>query len=288
MSAVPLKGFDWSTSTPDLGELRRAGASFAFRYIGLGSADKHLTAPEMARLRSAGFAVGLFCEGLADGMLGGRAAGVLAAEASRDACLALGLDWPQTVYYTADWDVQADQIGYVGAYLTGATSVHGIGTVGLYGPGEVVENVLAIGWCDYGCVAAGWRHNWQLDRAHLVQGQEVTIGGADVDPLYAYRTDIGTLPAPVPAITERDDTMQIVARTGDYATVLTDGRTRWTVHDNAAVRAYEAAGFGYHIISVENFATLMDLTVDGDAAQTPRPIVAAEVTAPDPDRTGGS
>ncbi len=280
MTDPTSRGVDYSTARPDPAALYEHGYRFALRYVGLGGAAKQLTGSELHRLRAAGLGVGLLCEGTEGWVLGGRAAGALAAAACKRDVLALGLGWPRCVYYACDIDVSADQAGYVLACLAGAVTVHGHNNIGLYGPGWLVERALSVYACRYGMVAAGWRHGWVHERAQLVQGQQLVMGGQLVDPVAAYGTDLGLVRPPAPPRPQEEQDMRLVARTGDYATFATDGKVRWGVHDNTALSAYRAAGFPYAVVSEDQYATLSTLIPPAGQDMAPPTLAGAEGDAP--------
>lgn len=195
-----LEGVDYAFSWPDPVRLAAAGKRFAMRYIGPGTAEKHLSAMEREQIWGAGLAIVLLAEGAASSALGGYAVGRTHALQAQLAAHELGAPDDRPIYFALDWDVSWVQWPTAAAYLAGAASVIGKARVGVYGGLDAIE------WA-HGSGAAAWffqTYAWSrklVDGAyrvmwsrfnHVEQYQNgVSLAGGTVDLCRSVRTDYG-------------------------------------------------------------------------------------------------
>ena len=194
-----MNGCDYSFARPDPACLFRShGFRFAGRYTSIGPNDKNMTAAEVRGLLGAGIALITVFEEEAGHMLLGRAAGVSAAEASRDLAGACGMPRGRPHYFALDIDprpLSGSEWDRVKAYLDGAASVLGRGTVGVYGGYLAIEKLVSQ-WAPWGWQTAAWSDGIWSAKAHLQQYEidvERCHGGVDLDRTHPDRniTDYG-------------------------------------------------------------------------------------------------
>jgi hypothetical protein len=165
------EGCDYSSSRPDPDCLFGQGMRFAVRYTSIGSHPKNMTADEVRRLLDAGIALATVFEESAGHMLGGRAAGVDAAKASRDIGAACGMPAGRPHYFALDIDpnpLTGREWKRVRDYLDGAASVLGWSAVGVYGGFRAIEELVP-GSARWGWQTLAWSGGRWSDKAHLQQ-----------------------------------------------------------------------------------------------------------------------
>src|SRR5262245_23867386 len=113
------------------------------RYVGPGSASKHLTAAEARALAASGLRLVSLAEGARDDPLDGYGRGVEHARSARDGHLAAGGTVDAPIYFAVDFDATAAQLSTVGAYLDGAAAVLGRARVGVYGGYRTIAWVVS-------------------------------------------------------------------------------------------------------------------------------------------------
>lgn len=113
-------------------------------------------------------------------------------------------------------------------------------------------------------IPAGWSRDQVVARQFTDRATVPGVsGGCDYSRLFRDWLPPATPPAtPVtPTITSTGDDMRIIAREGDYLTVLLLGDgTRRPLHDNKLINAYRVAGVSYKLLPPEQFAAIIDAT----------------------------
>jgi hypothetical protein len=186
------KGCDYSFARPDPACLLNDGMRFAVRYTSIGSSGKNMTSGEVRRLLQAKIALVTVFEESAGHMLGGRAAGVDAAKASRDLAGACGMPAGRPHYFALDIDpnpLDDREWDRIKAYLDGAASVLGWSAVGVYGGFRAIEELVPEsamwGWQTYAWSGGRWSA-----KAHLQQhknGVDRCGGQIDLDRTHPDR-----------------------------------------------------------------------------------------------------
>ncbi|HEY3200262.1 MAG TPA: glycoside hydrolase domain-containing protein [Actinomycetes bacterium] len=178
------KGCDYSSARPDPACLRGHGIQFVVRYTSIGSAGKNMSAAEVRRLLDAGIALVTVFEEAAGHMLGGRAAGVEAATASRRLAGDCGMPEGRPHYFALDIDpnpLHDSQWDHIRAYLDGAGSVLGRDAVGVYGGFLAIEKLVPHS-APWGWQTRAWSKGKWSAKAHLQQHEiEVGLCGGQVD-----------------------------------------------------------------------------------------------------------
>lgn len=171
--------------------LARGGKHGAGRYVGPGSAGKHLSATEVIRIHAAGLGIWLNVEGMSGDAAKGRRLGIIHAQQAEDARKALGCP-PVPLYFAVDFDVTAGQWPNVKSYLGGAASVIGPARVGVYG------GINAVTWAARDRAAAWYfqTYAWSGGRwfagNHLEQYHNgVPLAGGTVDLCRALQANYG-------------------------------------------------------------------------------------------------
>lgn len=186
-----IEGVDYSVARPSPPGLYAAGKRFAVRYVGPGSAPKHLTAAELAALTAAGLEVVANAEGAAGGFTGA-AAGRSWATFALAACKALGMPVGRPIYFSVDWDAGSKDWAGIDAALKAAAAVVGGDLVGVYGSYDTVAHCLAAGTARWLWQTYAWSSGRQHPRANLYQYKNgVTVAGGDVDLTRALTVDYG-------------------------------------------------------------------------------------------------
>lgn len=126
---------DYAFSKPSVPGLVAAGKDGAGRYIGPGSAGKHLTAAEAVALHTAGMCIWLSVEGNGNDALQGRTLGTAHGAQAVTAARALGVPAGVALFGNIDFDVSAAQWPTAAGYMAGfAGPVRAAGyRVGQYG-----------------------------------------------------------------------------------------------------------------------------------------------------------
>lgn len=191
--AVVSQGVDFDfPPRPTAADLVAAGKRFAGRYVGPGTADKHLTAPECDDLLSHGIDIFLLAEGVADGATGGRLTGRShALQASSDAAK-LGAPADIPIYFAVDYDVTAQTWPAARDYLAGAGEILGPARVGVYGERDVMAWAQRDGVASWFFQTYAWSRGLWFAGNHIEQylnGQ--IIGAGHVDLCRAMRENFG-------------------------------------------------------------------------------------------------
>jgi hypothetical protein len=196
-----IEGVDYSTARPDPKGLVAAGKKFAVRYGGPGSAGKHLTAGELKALRAVGIDVVANAEGSSGGYRGDAAGQNWARQAEHD-FRALGMGADRPIYFSADWDVQPNEMASVDAALRGSAKIIAASRVGIYGSYDVIDHCYRTGtakwlwqaaaWSTWTNPATGKREVRWHPKAHLQQyHNSVALAGGEVDLTRALTIDYG-------------------------------------------------------------------------------------------------
>lgn len=173
-------GFDYTERIPPAA-LLAAGCSVVIRYTTWSGWAKSLTPTEADELHAAKIPVAANFESTADRMKGGSAAGHADALEARGH---LGDDHMPTglkIWFSADWDVQPDEVGLVLDYLHAAADVLGSkDLVGLYGGLRAVRAAADAGFGVWQTVA--WSGGvWDPRAVARQTGEERTVAGVQVD-----------------------------------------------------------------------------------------------------------
>lgn len=187
--------------------LAQVGKTFAMRYIGLGSASKHLSVAEREALWAAGLSIVLLAEGATNRALDGEGAGRDDAADVLRHCRALDVPPHRPVYVAVDFDMTAAQWPRVAGYLDGFAAVLGRGRVGVYGGLRVVELAARDQRAVWFFQTYAWSHGEWFAHNHVEQYRNgVSLVGGDVDLDRALRVDFGQWrPAGAPPIEGEDD-----------------------------------------------------------------------------------
>jgi hypothetical protein len=182
--------------------LAAAGKVGAGRYVGPGSAGKHLTPTEVKRLHAAGLSIWLNVEGAAGDASAGWSLGIAHATQGENARIALGAP-AVPLYFAVDFDVTPGQWPSVRQYLRGAATVVGFRRVGVYG------GINAVTWADRDACAAwffqtyAWSGGRWFPGNHIEQYHNgVALAGGTVDLGRAKQANYGQWAPPgAPAFT---------------------------------------------------------------------------------------
>jgi hypothetical protein len=214
------QGIDCASPITNPAALKKAGKSFACRYLSTPGNAKNLTKGEADGLKRAG--VGIVCvfETTADRALSGHAGGVLDAHAARTQASVCGMPAQRPVYFAVDFDATG-HTKLVLDYLVGAATVLGRGNTGVYGGLAAVKAALDANVCRYAWQTYAWSGGKWDPRAHIQQYQNgVIVAGISADLDRATTTDFGQWPAPV----------RIVGYTVSYEDAHGDRRNAETKH----------------------------------------------------------
>lgn len=177
---------NWSGEAP---ALRRAGVTFALRYLGPTPGEgKALSAGEARALSAAGIDLGSIYE--TDGQTtGGFDRGVNDARKAQAWAHELGMPADRPIYFTADFDAAGEgRVGEVAEYVRGAVSVRGYHGVGLYGGLAAIEHCFSEHRCAYLYQTLAWSDGRWSPHAQLRQvrnGRRVVDIDCDLDTAYA-------------------------------------------------------------------------------------------------------
>jgi hypothetical protein len=186
-----IEGVDYSFARPTPSALRAAGKRFAVRYVGPGSASKHLTAAEVRALAAAGIDVVANAEGAA-GAFKTAAVGKSWATSAWNAARALGMPVNRPIYFSVDWDADSGDWAGIDAALRAAAGVIGGDLVGVYGSYDVIAHCVSAKTAKWFWQTYAWSGGRQHPRANLYQYKNgVTIGGGDLDLTRALTVDYG-------------------------------------------------------------------------------------------------
>jgi uncharacterized protein YfiM (DUF2279 family) len=192
--ARPSEGVDYSYSRPDLRQLRRAGKTFAVRY--LTGESKALSHPEAHALRAAGLhVVSNYEMTTSDLTSGGFAHGVALARAAEAAHRASGGPAKAPIYFSADSSPDGWSHAQWHSFhqnLRGIASVIGVKRVGVYGGTLALETARSHGLARWYWQSLGWRNGQWLPWAHLQQHHiDMPMGGGMVDKNRALAGNYG-------------------------------------------------------------------------------------------------
>lgn len=191
----PIEGVDYSADRPSIDGLVAVGKRFACRYVGAGTADKHLDPIEAQELITAGLSIVANVEGFADGLLGGWDAGVHWATLAHSHMIRCGLPETRPIYFSVDFDVQVKDWPVVAESLRGAAAVIGVERVGVYGGFDAIawavrDQVARWFWQTYAWSRGDWHR-----LAHIQQYRNgVSLVGGTVDLDRAMVADYGQWP----------------------------------------------------------------------------------------------
>jgi hypothetical protein len=196
---VAIEGVDYSrtaySNSPSVAELNARGKHFAGRYAVNDKSPRWrgITAAEYQRLTAGGIDVFLYWEGVASWMLGGRDAGVRAAQNAQANIAVAGMPPETPVYFALDIDPQPSHFGRVDDCLAGAASVVGAERVGIYGGWLVMEHCAQVGNARWFCQTRAWEYRRGLHpAAHLYQyGFNAWIDGTNCDLVRAMTENYG-------------------------------------------------------------------------------------------------
>lgn len=187
-----IEGVDYSTDRPFAPALESAGKQFAARYVGLGTADKHLTLIEGASLAQHGISIVAVAEGTESAMLGGRGFGQFAAQMAYPAARDLGMPDDRPIYFAVDFDCTAEQWPAVRDALAAIAEIVGVRRVGVYGSYNVVEWAKRDNVADWFWQTYAWSHGQWSRWTDVQQYQNnVPLGGGTVDLDRATSGDYG-------------------------------------------------------------------------------------------------
>lgn len=248
---APVEGVDYSRDHPSIRGLAAIGKRFACRYVGPGTADKHLTPTEATELIQAGLAVVSNAEGVEDGLLGGWNVGVDWARRAHAHAVRCGMPPDRPIYLSVDFNATAAQWPAVAEALRGAASVLGPSRVGVYG------GYNTIAWSARDRVARWWwqTYAWSDERwhplAHIQQYRNrVSLVGGTVDLDRAMVVDYGQWGVAPAQVWEDEDVKHLREQNGGiYRQEGTDPATGlpvlWAVRAEAQWEEYSRNGDRY-------------------------------------------
>jgi Domain of unknown function (DUF1906) len=203
---MTIEGVDYAFSSPSPAGLAAAGKRFAMRYVGPGSASKHLTAAERDQIWAAGLSIVLLVEGATGDILAGYATGRAHAQSAESARLALGAP-ALPLYFAADRDMTAANMPAINAYLLGAASVIGASRVGIYGEYDVMRWTHDAGTAAWFFQTYAWSGGAWYPGNHVQQYKNtVSLAGGTVDLCRALLPNFGQWPAATTITQEADMT----------------------------------------------------------------------------------
>lgn len=187
---TPLQGVDYSRARPGAVQIRKAGYTFAVRYLLSRYPDAVLQTSELQELQASHLAVVLVSERNPTIALGGFSKGMEDARAALKQATAVGLPASDLkVYFAVDFGPDAAQMKTVMQYLQGADSVLGVGRVGVYGSYYVLHQALAQHLVHYTWQTIAWSDGKLEPSLTMLQNHQDFGGGADKDQ--AYYADYG-------------------------------------------------------------------------------------------------
>lgn len=160
----------------------QAGYGHVIRYLGNPDVwPKAMNESEVNDLRNHQVMIHLNYEQTADFMLSGYNGGISFAREARRWATSLGFSPLQCIYYSADFDANADQISTIIDFLDGAKSFEkDINLVGCYGGIRTIGQAMNYGFS--GWQAGAWSYGHRDPRAFAWQDQgTVTIAGVQCD-----------------------------------------------------------------------------------------------------------
>ncbi|MEV6963847.1 glycoside hydrolase domain-containing protein [Hamadaea sp. NPDC051192] len=190
---MSVEGVDYTTpERPSVAALVAAGKVFACRYGGPGGAWKHLDLTEVRQLTAAGIAIVANAEGTADGLLGGRSAGVAWATSAADHFRLLGMPADRPIYFSVDFDTTSGDWATLDAAFDGIASVIGRARTGVYGEYSIVRHLAGNGRARWFWQTYAWSSGQWYAGNHIEQYRNgVSLGGGTVDLNRANQADYG-------------------------------------------------------------------------------------------------
>lgn len=189
---MSIEGVDYAFTSVNPGALAEAGKTFACRYGGPGTADKHLTEPEALALNEAGLSLVALAEGLAHPASLTKDLGAAHAWSAATMFANLGMPADRPIYFAMDWDVQGQDWPGVVEYFRGVARVIAKTRIGIYG------GYNAVHWANRDEIASwffqtfAWSHGqWRGLRGMEQYRNNVPIGGGVVDLCRAVTADFG-------------------------------------------------------------------------------------------------
>jgi hypothetical protein len=175
---VPREGVDYAWTHPNPSALRKAGKTFACRYLSH-DAKKDLDSFELKQLRLNGINPVLVWETTANRATAGYAAGRLDAQDAVKKVAALGLPNDGVIYFAVDFDTDGSNVA---AYFLGVNSVIGVKRTGAYGGLHAVtflhtKNLATYLWQTYAWSGGVW-----FPGSHIQQYKNgVVVAGVSMD-----------------------------------------------------------------------------------------------------------
>ncbi len=185
-------GVDYAFARPDIGALKGANVTFAFRYL---SFENNQTSPKILRndealaLSQAGIALVSNYEWYDTRCTEGQSAGADDARTAIDQARAAGAPDGKPVYFSVDTDVSPEGVS---AYFQGVASVMPVSQIGVYGSYRVVKGLKEAGLVTWCWQTYAWSGGQWYDGNHVEQYQNSqNIGGGDVDFCRNKTSDFG-------------------------------------------------------------------------------------------------
>jgi hypothetical protein len=179
-----MEGVDYSTQRPNPVLMAKAGIKFACRYVGGGSADKHLTATERDALHAAGIAIVANFESTQSRALGGFQAGSDDGDLADRAMRELGFPPTLPCYFSVDFDATDRQLPIVADYFRGVATQLPLARIGVYGGINTVNYLAGHQLARYFWQTYAWSHGRWAGVNHIQQylnGQTLWRGRVDLD-----------------------------------------------------------------------------------------------------------
>lgn len=247
--------YDYSSGPIAPAALLAAGVHTVMRYVSTPGNPKNITAAEYAELTAAGITVGLVYETTADWMLGGYGAGHAAALSARAQASAAGYPAGHRLWYAADFDASAVQLGVVLGALQGAAAAEGSqALVAAYGGYAVAQAAAAAG---YGAPwqTVAWSNGQRSAAAVLYQtGQSTSCAGVQVDVNEITGSLFPTPPTPAQSQEEID--MLIIRMKGAAPVYGLSGGLFWHIADPADLQQYIDAGIKQVTVDAAEIAAI--------------------------------
>lgn len=172
-----------------MADLKAAGVTDVFRYVGPSSWGKTITQPEYAELMDAGIRVYVVFEGGPDDSSGGTVAGITNAQTAL-AWLPTGYPEDYPIFMAADEDLEGQALVTATEYITGASMVLNPTRTGDYGPGALCQATHDAGVARVHWQSASTSFNGNATTLPITQVQQGLAG-----PL--PDTDLDTILAPL-------------------------------------------------------------------------------------------
>ena len=183
---MTIYGVDYSWDRPDLHCLAGKGYRFVCRYLSYDTTGKNLTAIEAGAIHAAGLDLVLNWEFNRFDALNGHDKG---GRVGRDANIYaehVGAPGNSVIYFSADFNVQPDQLKVTGDYFRAINDVIGPARVGVYGGIRVVDYLYTHGlarwlWQTYawsGSNVYSHAHVYQYSNGHVICGARMDLNRA--------------------------------------------------------------------------------------------------------------